>query len=67
MQSVSFGKARISIESKGCVSCGTEWSSGWAAAQVVPVQIGNRRIEVTVSICAECQAEKTPLLQETEP
>ena len=64
MQSVKVGEASISVESKGCTVCGTEWASGWAVARSVPVTIGNRRLTVEVSICAECQVKAMPLLKE---
>ena len=57
-----FGKARVSVEVEGCVSCGTRWSSGWEVVQRLTVRIGAREQEIALHACADCIRNKTPLL-----
>lgn len=66
MLSVKIGQAQVSIVTKGCVRCGTEYAPGWQPAQVVPVTIGSRRLEVGLSICAPCVEAEAPLLAAAE-
>ena len=58
----SVGKARISVELEGCVSCGTRWSSGWEVVRRLTVRIGAREEEIALHACADCLRNKTPLL-----
>ncbi len=54
----SVGKAKINIEAKGCVECGTQFSSGWSVDRTVLIVIGKTRIEVPLSICNDCKKKK---------
>ena len=58
----AFGKARVSVEVEGCVSCGTRWSSGWAVVRRLTVRIGAKVGEIALHACADCVRNKTPLL-----
>jgi hypothetical protein len=57
-----FGKATVSVEVTGCVSCGTRWASGWEVVQRVTVRIGASEGEIALHACADCIRNQTPLL-----
>ena len=64
MTSATFriGKARVSVEVEGCVSCGTRWSSGWAVVRRLTVRVGAREGEIVLHACADCIRNGTPML-----
>lgn len=57
MTTFRFGKAKVSVDAKGCVDCGTEHSSGWHDARRVIIHCGTRCDEVMVHRCADCEAK----------
>jgi len=57
-----FGKAAVSVEVEGCVSCGVRWSSGWEVVRRLTIRIGGREGEIALHACADCVRNKTPLL-----
>ena len=56
---IAFGKAKIEIEAKGCVECGSWWSTGWQIARTISVVINNRERLIDIHICNECAAKKS--------
>jgi hypothetical protein len=53
----NFGKAKLDITVKGCMTCGTEWSSGWSVGRTVSVAFdGKSPIDVDIHLCARCSA-----------
>lgn len=54
MISRAVGKSKIKIEVKGCISCGTDYSTGWTSAKTVPVKIGHGTVHVSIPCCADC-------------
>ena len=59
---IRIGKATISIDVEGCISCGTRWSSGWVVVRRLTVRVGGREKEISLHSCAGCVRNKTPLL-----
>ena len=57
-----LGKTIVSVEVKGCVSCGTRWSSGWTVVRRLTVRIGANEGVIALHACADCLRNKTPLL-----
>lgn len=57
-----FGKATVSVDVEGCVSCGTRWSSEWEVVRRLTIRIGAREQEIALHACADCLRNKTPLL-----
>jgi hypothetical protein len=51
---VTIGRTRITVDVRGCLDCGTEWSHGWVPARTVPVTIGTRALAIGLSRCADC-------------
>ncbi len=49
-----FRKSTISVTGEGCFRCGTLWSSGWHPLKEVPIKIGNKTAEITLSVCNDC-------------
>ena len=48
------GEAKIAIEVRGCIDCGTEHASGWKPAKIVGILVGKSLHQVVVSRCAAC-------------
>lgn len=56
---INVGKARVYVDVRGCVDCGTEFAEGWFDAGRVAVKIGSRRpLSLVVSRCVACQMEQ---------
>lgn len=55
---IQIKKATITIHSRGCVDCGTEFSSGWTAARTIVVIAGRRTLRIPVHRCDDCQAKR---------
>lgn len=58
-QTVQVGKAKLTVDVKGCVKCGTERSSGWKTERMVDVTVRQGRgreskLIVQAHICADC-------------
>jgi len=52
---IEIGKATVTVESKGCVGCGTQWSRGWHVARTIGVIVNGRTFLITIHRCADCQ------------
>lgn len=57
-----FGKATVSVEVEGCVSCGARWSSGWVVVRRLTIRVGAKEEQIDLHACADCVRNKTPLL-----
>lgn len=50
------GKARIFMDSSGCIDCGTEFSTRWHPAKIAKVTIDGRLVAfLGILRCHECQ------------
>lgn len=62
-----IGKAKVEFNVRGCMGCGTEFSSGWRVVRHVTIVIDNGRpIELDVHQCADCDKQadcQMPLLE----
>ncbi len=58
----TIGKAKIDLEIRGCIDCGTEFSSGWEVAKVIDIKIGNKVYQGEIHRCADCMKNKQRLL-----
>jgi hypothetical protein len=50
----TIGKAKIDLTVRGCIDCGTLWSSGWEVAKRVEVTVDGSLFYVCVNRCADC-------------
>jgi hypothetical protein len=57
-----IGKAKIDMEIRGCIDCGTEYSSGWEVARIIEVKIGGKVYQGQLHRCADCMKNKQRLL-----
>jgi uncharacterized protein (UPF0212 family) len=57
MESVRIGKAKIDVIGRGCIGCGTEFSSAWTVAKIVQVEVEGRRLEIRLYRCRNCSAK----------
>lgn len=46
--------AKIDMTIRGCIECGTEFSSGWRVAREIKVTIGSKEFYGNVHICIDC-------------
>jgi hypothetical protein len=60
MQTVMVGRAHVQVEVKGCFRCGTQYGSGWKPVRDIPVMVGERKLTVGISICADCSEDEIP-------
>jgi hypothetical protein len=51
---ITIGKCKIEVTSRGCTKCGTEWSHAWATQRTIPVTVGKRQFNIDVLICGDC-------------
>ncbi len=50
----TIGKAKIDLTIRGCIDCGTEYSSGWEIARIVEVAVAGTVYQGKVYRCADC-------------
>ena len=58
----TIGKAKIDLDVRGCIDCGTEYSSGWEVARIVEIKIGKTVYQCEIHRCARCMKNKQELL-----
>ena len=54
----TIGKAKIDLEIRGCIDCGSEASSGWEVAQIIEIKIGSKSHQGTIHRCADCTKQR---------
>jgi hypothetical protein len=64
----TIGKCKLDLTVRGCVDCGTQWSSGWEVAKRLEVTVDGSLFYVCVNRCAECSNQRPgqPTLFEIE-
>ena len=51
---ITRGKTKIDVVTRGCTQCGTEHSGGWYTYETIEAVIGTRRLQIYISICMDC-------------
>lgn len=59
------GEAKVIIDVRGCIDCGTEYASGWKPAKIVGILVGKHLHQVVISRCNGC-GSPTPIQLELE-
>lgn len=61
----TYGKAKVEITARGCIDCGTEWSSDWKVDKQVKVIIGGREGYISLHVCADCMKKRSKKTHQT--
>lgn len=58
----TIGKAKIDMDIRGCIDCGTEYSHGWEIARIIDVKIGGKVYQAEIHRCADCMKDRQQVL-----